>query len=179
MRYTRGLISFVVIAMVVGIGFSMLGTDQVRAQDMCEITIEKVANPADDTEFTFPVTGGQLGFILRDPSNPTAVINIVADQVTGNPATVREIVTPGWMLDNIECTIPTGGQCGPTPCLNITDIPNGLKFECFDRGEVTCTFFNSLVPREVPTLSQYGLIAMAGILGVIAFIMFRRRKATA
>jgi hypothetical protein len=32
---------------------------------------------------------------------------------------------------------------------------------------------------DVPTLSQLGLIAMAGILGIVGFIVMRRRKATA
>jgi len=32
---------------------------------------------------------------------------------------------------------------------------------------------------EVPTLSEWGLIAMAGILGIVAFMVIRRRKATA
>ncbi len=32
---------------------------------------------------------------------------------------------------------------------------------------------------EVPTLSEWGLIAMAGILGIVGFMIIRRRKATA
>lgn len=32
--------------------------------------------------------------------------------------------------------------------------------------------------RSVPTLSEWGLIATAGILGVIGFMVIRRRKAT-
>ena len=34
-------------------------------------------------------------------------------------------------------------------------------------------------PAMVPTLSEWGLIAMAGILGIVGFIAIRRRKATA
>ena len=33
--------------------------------------------------------------------------------------------------------------------------------------------------RNVPTLSEWVLIAMAGILGIVGFIVMRRRKATA
>ena len=33
-------------------------------------------------------------------------------------------------------------------------------------------------PRDVPTLSEWGLIAMAGVLGLIGFMVIRRRKAT-
>jgi hypothetical protein len=37
----------------------------------------------------------------------------------------------------------------------------------------------SLPERNVPTLSEWGLIAMAGILGIAGFMVIRRRKATA
>ncbi len=32
--------------------------------------------------------------------------------------------------------------------------------------------------RNVPTLSEWGLITMAGVLGTIGFIVIRRRRAT-
>lgn len=35
------------------------------------------------------------------------------------------------------------------------------------------------VPRNVPTLSEWGLIAMAGILGIVGFMVMKRRKVTA
>ncbi|MEX0999561.1 MAG: IPTL-CTERM sorting domain-containing protein [Thermodesulfobacteriota bacterium] len=34
-------------------------------------------------------------------------------------------------------------------------------------------------PAMVPTLSEWGLIAMAGVLGIVGFMVMRRRKATA
>ncbi|MCH7519625.1 MAG: IPTL-CTERM sorting domain-containing protein, partial [Candidatus Dadabacteria bacterium] len=34
-------------------------------------------------------------------------------------------------------------------------------------------------PSMVPTLSEWGLIAMAGILGIVGFMVMRRRKAVA
>ena len=34
-------------------------------------------------------------------------------------------------------------------------------------------------PRNVPTLSEWGLIAMAGILGIVGFMVIRRKKVTA
>ncbi len=35
------------------------------------------------------------------------------------------------------------------------------------------------LPTNVPTLSEWGLIAMAGILGVVGFLVIKRRKITA
>lgn len=34
-------------------------------------------------------------------------------------------------------------------------------------------------PAQVPTLSEWGLIATAGVLGIVSFMVIRRRKATA
>jgi hypothetical protein len=144
------------------------------------MTIVKVADPADDTEFNFSVAGGNV-FVetLSNPSNPSFTF----DLVDGNPATtVTEEVPPGWILDHIDCTTPNigCGSGGLEPCLIITAVPNGLTFECLDvlGGPNTCTFFNDRI-ENVPTLSQWGLIAMAGILGIIGFMVIRRRKVTA
>ncbi len=41
----------------------------------------------------------------------------------------------------------------------------------------TVSKFWVLPPRNVPTLSEWGLIAMAGILGLVGFMVMRRRKA--
>jgi len=36
-----------------------------------------------------------------------------------------------------------------------------------------------MAPPAVPTLSEWGLITMAGILGIVGFMVIRRRKVTA
>ena len=36
-----------------------------------------------------------------------------------------------------------------------------------------------MLPRNVPTLSEWGLIAMVAVLGIVGFIAIRRRKVTA
>jgi len=46
----------------------------------------------------------------------------------------------------------------------------------FSIDDVTCLRDNAV---EVPTLSEWGLIAMAGILGIVGFMFIRRRKLTA
>jgi len=43
----------------------------------------------------------------------------------------------------------------------------GLAFDC------------SVPPPTIPTLSEWGLVAMAGVLGLVGFMVMRRRKATA
>jgi len=63
-------------------------------------------------------------------------------------------------LDPIECNIKKGEF-----------IPHGV---CSSNG-IDCI---GPVSAAVPTLSEWGLIAMASILGLVGFIVIRRRKAT-
>ena len=61
--------------------------------------------------------------------------------------------------------------------------PTSMEFfinEQCEPGALTCPSFVVADPEatNVPTLSQWGLIAMAGILGVAGFIVFRKRIAT-
>ena len=65
--------------------------------------------------------------------------------------------------------LPDGGggfRCGATEDLN-----SSVDFE-------RIVYTNSL-SRPIPTLSEWGLIAMAAILGIVGFIVIRRRKVTA
>lgn len=146
--------------------------DQAGAQvQLCSITIEKQASPADNTGFTFTVEGPGNNFerILMDPSDNNFELFILLGNVE---ATVVEEVPEGWMLDDIECS----GAVDVT----ITDVPNGKMFTCNESdGTAQCTFNNSQLPRNVPTLSKWGLIALAGVLGFIGLIVIRTRKATA
>ncbi len=184
MRYTRRMISFVLITFLVGLGSLMLSTSQVRADDdvTCNIEIVKEAFPADDTEFDFLVTGGPLGFILKDPSDPSFAFVFGGDKFV--TITITEEVPPGWILDNIVCVEGTS-DCGSgefEPCLRITidEETNSITATCEDDDEGSCTFFNSQQPPPtVPTLSEWGLIAMAGVLGIVGFMVMRRRKVTA
>jgi len=43
----------------------------------------------------------------------------------------------------------------------------------------TCVGFIVIPPATIPTLSEWGLIAMAGILGIIGYLVIRRRKVAA
>ncbi len=43
----------------------------------------------------------------------------------------------------------------------------------------TRTGLCSAATRDIPTLSEWGLIAMAGVLGIVGFMIIRRKKAAA
>ncbi len=59
----------------------------------------------------------------------------------------------------------------------------GADFFGFFEGESCneqtglCSGFQPV--SNVPTLSEWGLIAMAGVLGIVGFMVMRRRKVTA
>jgi hypothetical protein len=42
---------------------------------------------------------------------------------------------------------------------------------------VSC-IVEEVTPTLIPTLSEWGLIAMASLLGIVGFMVMRRRKAT-
>ncbi len=69
------------------------------------------------------------------------------------------------------CNEGVGGyRCGATEDLNSSDS--------FER--IVYTAGSGSMSSPIPTLSEWGLIATAGILGIIGFIMvIRRRKAAA
>lgn len=52
--------------------------------------------------------------------------------------------------------------------------------KCAARALELCNVCQApVVETNIPTLSEWGLIAMAGILGIVGFIVMRRRKVTA
>ena len=175
MRYTRNFISFFILTMLVGLGSLVLSTDQASAGFFpCDIGIEKIAIPADNTPFNFSVTGiTNFNFVLNDPDNTSTSFKLNSNNPTG---TVTEEVPPGWILDDIECVVPPA-------YITIEEIPNGISITCTggDVATASCTFFNRLLVTgvPVPTLSEWGLIAMAGILGIVGFMVIRRMKVTA
>ncbi len=84
--------------------------------------------------------------------------------------------------------LPSDFDCcsNGSECFDNADSP-GDKIPCpkegvFEEG-VVCNVSNQCVPyvqtRNVPTISEWGLITMAGILGLVGFIVIRRRKVTA
>jgi len=148
------------IAALVGFGEVAFG------QGGCGVTIIKDAPGGSGTIFEYEVTvDGDLPFLIELPGGES----------TGGPfnstVTVTELPKVGWTLTDISCE--NEGATG----FEITE--NGFTAGCDGGGLVTCTFFN-VGTATIPTLSEWGMIAMAGVLGVIGlYIAIRRRRATA
>jgi len=142
-----------------------LGTCTFRNIKQCSITIEKKALADNGTLFDFTAPGSSdPNFALENNDD----IELLID--SGENVDVTEIVPDAWVLEAIECSVPDG--------VVITEIPNGRNFACSPDGTADCVFINRPI-RNIPTLSEWGLIAMAGILGLVGFMVLRRRKAVA
>jgi len=69
-------------------------------------------------------------------------------------------------------------ECGTIGDIEDLNECGGIPFsgeECNEEG--MCTGGKVITP--IPTLSEWSLIAMAGILGIIGFMVIRRRKVSA
>jgi len=83
----------------------------------------------------------------------------------------------GNTISELGCCVIEPGDC-------VQDVDSR---DCFDNEHGIfwhpangCSQVQQCLPqRDVPTLSEWGLIAMAGILGIAGLIVIRRRKVTA
>jgi hypothetical protein len=76
---------------------------------------------------------------------------------------------PGWILSDVECSDVVG--------VNVTPIENGVALDCLQASEITCTFTNVRGSiSNIPTLSEWGMIAAAGGFALIGVFFAVRRK---
>ena len=82
--------------------------------------------------------------------------------------------------------LPSNFDCcsNGSECFDNVDSP-GDKIPCPKEGVpeegAVCSVSNQCVPyvqQNVPTISEWGLITMAGILGLVGFMVIRRKKVT-
>jgi len=137
--------------------------------------VTKTAGDAtiDDPILNFP--GDRAAFISNAPEfkrsssdGQTIVVADISDPQ--NPIFTSLINTaPGVVLDDVTA-------------------PNDFSFFAFEsenlNGDIeqiyllqNCNFMTEVSP--IPTLSEWGLIALAGILGIVGFMVMRRKKASA
>ena len=83
---------------------------------------------------------------------------------------------------------PSGTECCQLDggCFDIMLPPPGVPgMTCSVQNVVLGAVCNEsagqciVISRDIPTLSEWGLIAMAGVLGLIGFMVIRRKRATA
>jgi len=129
------------------------------------------ANTCQTFEFDVQIFSGSFqdavigeDFIPSQTSTLTVSLEVCADC----EGTIFGTIEPD------ECGVCFGDN---STCLDCAGIPNGDTEvdECGVCGgdNSTCTV---VVTTPIPTLSEWGLIAMAGILGIVGFMVIRRRK---
>jgi exosortase sorting signal-containing protein len=174
MIYIKNLFSFMAVVLVVALLFL---TVQDKADAICVVNVVKEATPSDGTDFDFTCTGGHGGNCNGNPEF-TLMDGEIKNGIqfdVGDAATVVELVPDGWGLADINC------EASDFITYNFNAEGNGVFMTCLTREALvirTCTFRNKNL-TTIPTLSEWGLITMAGVLGIIGFIAIRRRKVTA
>lgn len=157
---------FAYVAVGIGFGFS---PDAKAQPPNCDIEIAKSATPADNTVFIFENVSGEIVFELplRDPDNTSFGTGIDP----GQTLTVTELPVGGWELESIVCEAEGD--------VDFSVEGAAVTIDCFGGGDISCTFNNVLGTRPIPTLSEWGLIAMAAVLGIIGLFAVRRKKLAA
>lgn len=135
----------------------------------CNITIGLEAPEGGDTEFDFNLLSQGLDENFDLSNGQKIPFN---DLPLGTVVTVTEFVPDLWSLDGITCD----GDASFSDSVDGTSV----DVTCNSSGEVNCSFANSrIIILNTPTLSEWGLISMAAILGIAGFIVMRRRRLTA
>ena len=141
-------------------------------EERCNIEVtEEVVGFFGNTEFPFNLTAG-------DPENPPLdesfdLMRNESEEVPDLPLsslyTLVQDTPEDFNLDSIQCE-------GDADFNFILLEEGGVQLTCNSVGNVNCTFVNSpIIIRNVPTLSEWGLIATAVFLGIAGILFYRRR----
>jgi len=88
----------------------------------------------------------------------------------GQSALILENIPDGWILADVDCTSSDG--------ISTAFLPDGVQIQCLSQGFISCTFTNVQQISNIPTLSEWGMIAAAAGLALVGvFFAVRRRKA--
>jgi len=60
-----------------------------------------------------------------------------------------------------------------------SEIENGISIHCIQDSSIGSCTFRNVQTDAIPTLSEWGLIAMAGILLILGLFAVSKRKVTA
>ena len=100
------------------------------------------------------------------------LINGTIDCGGGIDTIIFTMAVPTNHVDEITAEINSKDPAGDSITIN------NLFYEWVDCEELIPELTGGFI-SPVPTLSEWGLIAMAGILGIVGFMVMRRRKVTA
>lgn len=166
----RNIINLFIITLTLSFGFFVFSGNAGVPTPGCSIVIQNQTIPESDVDFPFTISGEiNEEFVLQDTDEEFFFIP------ANSAVTVTEQVLPSWILRDIACEIIEGSG------VSIERVSNGIQFTCNEEVEVTnvdCTFINTQA-EAIPTVSQWGVIALVLGLGVVGYLVIRRRSVTA
>jgi len=113
---------------------------------------------ATDIESNIPTSPSKVNQNNIDTPGAPSIGGPKVDNGNTADMLIDEVRVYGRALSDMEIATIAAGNIGPLP----------------DR-----LYYNFEPIKPIPTLSEWGLIAMAGVLGIIGFMVMRRRKVTA
>ncbi len=162
MRY---IISILFVAVIASSGALLFSAD-VKAQG-CAILLDVETIPESETEFPFTVTGAVTEEFTLQPLGIGKAFLLINETVT-----VTQGAVDGWVLRDIDC------EFGEEDDVTTTIVNSGVTIACDGNANATCTFINSRT-ETIPTLSEWGAIALVLGFGVVGYFVIRRRQVTA
>jgi len=164
-----GLPVYVCILLIAGSLLIPSFSDSAHAQ--CALSICKSAPeivvPFDDEDlvFNFSSTQGDFSTLFDLTANSECFF----EAFSGSDLEIVEEPKPGWILDDVVCS--------DSALVSVTPIENGVSLDCLGGTEISCSFINVRGSEtNIPTLSEWGMIAVAGGLGLVGVFFAMRRK---
>ncbi|MCF6299866.1 MAG: IPTL-CTERM sorting domain-containing protein, partial [Proteobacteria bacterium] len=156
-------------------------------------------NDIDDTSFSWPVSASGVISAIAVPSLADGE-TIVFGTASDSRIRISNAISAGTTLDSINCSymgadamqysIASAQPAGPVAPggfvyidLYVNDVPDGQTYT----STLSCTFINDINvssfswpviasgPEVIPTLSQYGLALLLGLMLLIGFRFQRKR----
>jgi len=158
-------------------------TDQVIESNLVEKIWVNIISLSPATATNDTGTGHTVTATVEIDGIPEAGGLITFEVISGPNA--GEISDPdsGECTPNDDCTTDADGQVSWTYKGGKVPGTDTIVASFFDE-EFQVSIESNLVEKiwesiPIPTLSEWGLIAMAGVLGIVGFMVMRRRKVTA
>ena len=165
MRGFDGKWSFFIFTILVISSSVFLGQDAARGACVTFITTQ--AEGPGGTKFNFTTTApGVEDFSLSDGETSQFLFSGSGTFV------VLEDVQPGWALDTVECLLDGD--------VSFMQVDGGVEIDCpSGMNSIQCTFVNTIAPTNVPALSEWALVILAGVLCMAGIAVALRRRAAA
>ena len=157
---------------------SLIVTVELESPEVSIILSPITATNIVGTEHTVTAT------VLSD-GTPKAGVLVDFEIISGPNAGEISVPNSGECIQNDNCTTDANGQVSwtytgdfslgmDTVIASALDVQSHMTIESNTVEKIWV-----LPPSNVPTLSEWGLIAMAGLLGIVSFMVIRRRHVAA